>query len=419
MKRNQRNDTEPNSRLISLRTPREGAYTERRFRKVPLVPSSIRALLADPRITTGDQLEQPPRCESVEGIVPGVSPHYQTPLKGTEAMNTNGSESEQVRSLLQSTQMNRQQLDTYLQNCRICGEPKPDGFRDGEPFWLTRSVTDWAATAKRSRSGLAGTQQRGMVATLLRRGTEQQQKHLASVDELLAGIANGQFRTAAEAKKQIVLAGHTVESLGPQLRTIKTRKQAVADRQRAAEEASEAERLQGEIDLLQAEIDDWLQPRQEKLSGLADEKIAAQRRSTDLHSTKTLLDSAPQWLQMAESSARSMIQASEQRGQYLASQISYCQRSIDDAEDELDLLPGRIQILAARASDFEGQQEANALRHKKTELKTLITRSRADLAAHEKEQRSLADRKNKLQQRLERIAELMLEVWPSPADLAD
>jgi len=326
---------------------------------------------------------------------------------------------EQVRSLLRSPQMSRQQLDAYKSSCRLVGDPEPSGFRNGQPFWATASVVEWAAGAKRSRSGIAGYQCRGMVATLLRRGIESQDKQRASVDEVLADIASEKIKTPAAAEKAIDAAGLTAKEIAPQLRTIEARKRAVADRQRAQAARSEAEELQGEMDLLQAEMTEWWEPRQARLDRLAEEKLAAQRRSMDLTTTKVLRDSAPAWLVTAESAAKAAIQSAEQRGQYLASQVRDCRRNIAQAEDELSGLPGRITLLAAKVSDWEGQQEAKKLERRKAELETLIKRSTADLAEHHAEQKSMAGKRNKLQRRLSRIGELMLEVWPSPADLAD
>ena len=82
-------------------------------------------------------------------------------------------------------------------------------------------------------------------------------------------------------------------------------------------------------------------------------------------------------------------------------------------------MPGKIEMFARRVADYEGQQKADECRNRKSSLEESLARLRDRKKAYEQK---LADSKkdiDQLQARGCRIAELMLEIWPSPADLDD
>jgi len=325
---------------------------------------------------------------------------------------------EQVRGILASPEINREQLDALKRNANLCGsDPEPSGFRDGEPFWKSQNIIEWSETAKRSRTGSLGMSQRSMLDTLLGREQERESKQMKSVADLAVAVAFEQI-DAAEAEAQCLALGVTAADLESDVCKIHRRQALVDDCEKALGAKEDAERLRTEIQLIDEEIEAFVAPKREQIMRMETEATAAERQSTTFDRiSQQLRQSAPQYLLDAIANTRHQLNEGRARPDYLRRKIDQLALNVDSTENEIDQIGYELSALTVRKSDYEGKQKKDALKSHKEQLGKNLKDLRSAKRGHEKELKSLASKSEPLQNRLLRLEELSIEVWPQPSDL--
>lgn len=337
---------------------------------------------------------------------------------------------EQARAIMQSGDLNEQQLEQIMQLGGLIGDkPTPSGYRSGEPFWTVRAVQEWATTAKRCRadSTTVSTRSavldggRALMATLTGRQRRRELVTIETLDEIALEVASGKAE-ADDVEARLDAIGSTVADLGKLLLQIESRGKIIHREQDAKVAQAEVDSLGKQIAEQQEKLQKVSQPIRAKISELHTKQLEAQHRSQgDSRARNKLIESCPAWLREAFDDNQQAIKSASDTSERLSRETAGAERRISELEQSRGSILQRLQLLAgAVAGDYEAKksrerfaEEQQVVESKLSEARDFAARAKADRAALAKEIAKLRERGKAIE------AVMTTAPWPLPSDLPE
>ncbi|TWT75506.1 Chromosome partition protein Smc [Posidoniimonas polymericola] len=337
---------------------------------------------------------------------------------------------EQARAIMQSGDLNEQQLEQIMQLGGLIGEkPTPSGYRAGEPFWTVRAVQDWATTAKRCRADASAIEARSAVldggraimATLTGRQHQRDLATIETLDEIALEVASGKAE-AEDVEARLEAIGSTVADLGKLLLQIESRGAIIRRQADAAAAQVEVDELGKQITEQQAKLQKAAQPIREKISELSIKQQDAQRRSQgEIQAWLKLRNSSPDWLRQAYDDNQQAIRLAGETAERLSRELSGVERRIEELSKSRAGVVQRLQLLAgAVAGDYEAKKSRERFIEEQQTIESQLGDARARKARCQIDRAAATKDLAALREHGKAIESVMATAaWPLPSDLAE
>ncbi|TWT35870.1 Chromosome partition protein Smc [Posidoniimonas corsicana] len=337
---------------------------------------------------------------------------------------------EQMRSLLNSGDLSEQQVDELMRLGRLIGpKPAPSGFRGGEPFWTSSTITEWSKTAKRSRADATVIATRAAVLdsgrSLMAKLTgRQRQRDMAAVetlDEVALDVMSGKA-TPEDVEARLEAIGATVADLDAVVTAVEARQELIRQQQAVAKAKSEVADLEREIAGISAEIKQATQPLRARITDLHPKLTEARQRSTgDLRLDKKLRDSAPEWLRAKAAEVAQQLTQARDESERLNREDTSLKAAVRRAREARSSVVRQVQLLAAAvAGDHEAKQKREQLNEQDRILNEQLASQKDRETAINKRRKELNREIQELQARAAEVDRVMITApWPVPSDLED